>query len=96
MGGVARLVNRVFGGGGGAPAPIAKIVEPASIAKKAVETGGKMLGSAKSDYGSGTIMGSASGDESEANVGKTVLGGGYNKKKKNKVAATASAETPVA
>ena len=39
-------------------------------------------------------MGSASGDESEANVGKTVLGGGSVKKKKKTV--TAPAETPTA
>tara|TARA_R110000868_G_scaffold25231_1_gene98429 strand:- start:1355 stop:1642 length:288 start_codon:yes stop_codon:yes gene_type:complete len=95
MGGIARLVSRVFSSGGGGPAaPIKAVLEP--IKAKAVEAGGKMIGATKSDYGSGTIMGAAAGDESEANVGKTVLGGGYSKKKKNKTAATAPAETPVA
>tara|TARA_R110000822_G_scaffold79406_4_gene189879 strand:+ start:1195 stop:1476 length:282 start_codon:yes stop_codon:yes gene_type:complete len=93
MGGIARVISRVLGGGPKtAPTPVTAEPTVSNVTKtsKSAIAGEK----GKSSYGSGTIMGSASGDESEANVGKTVLGGGSVKKKKKTV--TAPAETPTA
>tara|TARA_R110002153_G_scaffold4167_3_gene20015 strand:- start:19532 stop:19810 length:279 start_codon:yes stop_codon:yes gene_type:complete len=92
MGGIARAISKVFSGGPKtAPTPVT--AEPTVTSAKKT-TDAVISGKGKSSYGSGTIMGSASGDESEANVGKTVLGGGSVKKKKKTV--VAPTEAPVA
>ena len=77
MGGVVRLWKS-FGTSAGAikPAPVAAPVaaqtESTNMIKKATLSGG--------GYGGDTILSSAKGDETEANISKTILGGG---KKKN-------------
>jgi len=53
-------------------APVAAQTESTNMTKKATLSGG--------GYGGDTILSSAKGDESEANISKTILGGG---KKKN-------------
>lgn len=55
----------------------AQTVSDAQMAKDASMTKAKLMGSG---YGGTTIMSSASGVEEEANVGKTILGGGSKKK----------------
>tara|TARA_R110000744_G_scaffold45742_1_gene101540 strand:+ start:656 stop:919 length:264 start_codon:yes stop_codon:yes gene_type:complete len=55
-----------------APAMAAAQTESTNMTKKATLSGG--------GYGGDTILSSAKGDESEANISKTILGGG---KKKN-------------
>jgi|TARA_R110000744_G_scaffold18280_2_gene49195 hypothetical protein len=77
MGAIVRAVSRVFSGPKAAPAPVA-VTPQTTVAKtaKSTKSAGMGAGKTKSSYGGGTILGSAQGDETEANTNKTVLGGG--------------------
>ena len=82
MGGVARIIKSVVSK---PKAPI-QVVQPKPEPVK--ETATQVVDTAKADrqklmgagYGGTTIMSSASGVEDEANVAKTVLGGGRKRK----------------
>ena len=84
MGGFVRAIRRVFSRPQQvvvqqpAPAPTAPQTAPATQPK----TASAMAASQAGSYGGQTIMTGASGVEDEANVQKTVLGGGTTKKKK--------------
>ena len=85
MGGFVRAIRRVFS----RPAPVV-IQQPApapaptapQTAPTQPKTVGAMAASNAGAYGGQTIMTGSSGVEDEANVQKTVLGGGTTKKKK--------------
>ena len=80
MGGIARIIKSVVSK---PKAPI-QVVQPEPVK----ETATQVVDTAKADrqklmgsgYGGSTIMSSASGVEDEANVAKTVLGGGRKRK----------------
>ncbi|MAO23970.1 MAG: hypothetical protein CMJ25_24740 [Phycisphaerae bacterium] len=80
MGGVARIIKSVISQ---KKAPI-KVVQPTAPQTAVSEAPTDMMAQKKaamgSGYGSQTILTSAGGDEAEANVSKTVLGGGKKKK----------------
>jgi len=85
MGGFVRAIRRVFS----RPAPVViqqPAPQPAPTAPQTAPTQQKtasaMAASQAGSYGGQTIMTGASGVEDEANVQKTVLGGGTTKKKK--------------
>ena len=86
MGGFVRAIRRVFSRPAPVviqqpapqPAPTAPQTAPATQPKPA----GAMAASNTGAYGGQTIMTGSSGVEDEANVQKTVLGGGTTKKKK--------------
>jgi len=80
MGGAARIIKSVFSSP--KPAPVVQQVEapkaePAQMADATGQTKAKLMGSG---YGGSTIMSTAAGVEDEANVSKTVLGGGRKRK----------------
>tara|TARA_Y100000768_G_scaffold205700_1_gene154980 strand:- start:690 stop:953 length:264 start_codon:yes stop_codon:yes gene_type:complete len=85
MGGAIRLIRRVFSRPqqvvvqqpAPQPAPTAPQTAPTQP-----KTAGAMAQSNAGAYGGQTIMTGSSGVEDEANVQKTVLGGGTTKKKK--------------
>ena len=79
MGGFVRAIRRVFS----RPAPVV-IQQPAPQTAPVTQqkTASAMAASNAGAYGGQTIMTGASGVEDEANVQKTVLGGGTTKKKK--------------
>jgi hypothetical protein len=75
MGGIAKTINRAFGGS--RPKSVAPVVQqaaqPAATSAMSTPTPAAM----RSGYGGqSTIMTSPRGLENEANVGRTVLGGG--------------------
>ena len=80
MGGFVRAVSKAIFGSPSQP-PVVQKVEPAPVAQTAEPsdktTRQKLMGSG---YGGQTIMTSASGVEDEANVQKTILGGGKKRK----------------
>lgn len=81
MGGFVRAITRaVFGTPKQQPAAVQVVEQPKTVTE-AVDTAKvdrqKLMGSG---YGGTTIMSSASGVEEEANVAKTVLGGGRKRK----------------
>ena len=86
MGGFVRAIRRVFS----RPAPVVihqPAPQPAPTAPQTApatqpKTASAMAASQAGSYGGQTIMTGASGVEDEANVQKTVLGGGTTKKKK--------------
>ena len=86
MGGFVRAIRRVFS----RPAPVViqqPAPQPAQTAPQTApvtqqKTASAMAASNAGAYGGQTIMTGASGVEDEANVQKTVLGGGTSKKKK--------------
>ena len=86
MGGFVRAIRRVFS----RPAPVViqqPAPQPAQTAPQTApvtqqKTASAMAASNAGAYGGQTIMTGASGVEDEANVQKTVLGGGTTKKKK--------------
>ena len=86
MGGFVRAIRRVFS----RPAPVViqqPAPQPAPTAPQTApvtqpKTAGAMAASNAGAYGGQTIMTGSSGVEDEANVQKTVLGGGTTKKKK--------------
>ena len=85
MGGFVRAIRRVFSRPqqvviqqpAPQPAPTAPQTSPAQP-----KTAGAMAASNAGAYGGQTVLTGASGVEDEANVQKTVLGGGTTKKKK--------------
>ena len=86
MGGFVRAIRRVFS----RPAPVV-IQQPApqpaaptapQTAPTQPKTASAMAASKAGSYGGQTIMTGSTGVEDEANVQKTVLGGGTTKKKK--------------
>ncbi len=87
MGGFVRAIRRVFSRPAPVviqqpapqPAPTAPQTAPATQPKTTSAMAQQATGSA---YGGQTIMTGSSGVEDEANVQKTVLGGGTTKKKK--------------
>jgi hypothetical protein len=87
MGGFVRAIRRVFSRPAPVviqqpapqPAPTAPQTAPATQPKTTSAMAQQATGSA---YGGQTIMTGSSGVEEEANVQKTVLGGGTTKKKK--------------
>ena len=87
MGGFVRAIRRVFSRPkpvviqqpAPQPAPTAPQTAPATQPKTTSAMAQKSTGSA---YGGQTIMTGSAGIEEEANVQKTVLGGGTTKKKK--------------
>ena len=84
MGGFVRAIRRVFSRPQQVvvqqPAPSAPVQPTAP--QTAPKTSSAMAQSKAGAYGGSTIMTGASGVEDEANVQKTVLGGGTTKKKK--------------
>ena len=86
MGGFVRAIRRVFS----RPAPVViqqPAPQPAQTAPQTApvtqqKTASAMAASNAGAYGGQTIMTGASGVEDEANVQKTILGGGTTKKKK--------------
>ena len=86
MGGFVRAIRRVFS----RPAPVViqqPAPQPAPTAPQTApatqpKTAGAMAASNTGSYGGQTIMTGSTGVEEEANVQKTVLGGGTRKKKK--------------
>lgn len=82
MGGVARIIKSVVSK---PKAPIqvvepqtAKVAEPAKdMVSETAQTKAKLMGAG---YGGSTIMSTAAGVEEEANVQKTILGGGRKKR----------------
>ena len=81
MGGFVRAIAKAVFGSPSQP-PVVQKVEPAPVAQTAEPvsdktTRQKLMGSG---YGGQTIMTSASGVEDEANVQKTILGGGRKRK----------------
>ena len=86
MGGFVRAIRRVFS----RPAPVViqqPAPQPAEAAPQTApvtqqKTASAMAASNAGAYGGQTIMTGASGVEDEANVQKTILGGGTTKKKK--------------
>ena len=81
MGGVARIIKSVISKPK-APIQVVEPTAPQTAVSEAPTT--DMMAQKKSamgsGYGSQTILTSAGGDESEANVSKTILGGGKKKK----------------
>ena len=86
MGGFVRAIRRVFSRPAPveiqqpAPAPAPTAPQPAPGTQP--KTASAMAASQAGSYGGQTIMTGASAGEDEANVQKTVLGGGTTKKKK--------------
>ena len=86
MGGFVRAIRRVFS----RPAPVViqqPAPQPAQTAPQTApvtqqKTASAMAASNAGAYGGQTIMTGSSGVEDEANVQKTILGGGTSKKKK--------------
>ena len=79
MGGAVKIIKSVFSSP--KPAPV-QVVQPqtepkAEPAQEMAQTKSKLKGSG---YGGQTIMTSAAGVEDEANVQKTILGGGRKRK----------------
>ena len=82
MGGIVRAISRAVFGSPKQQAPVQVVQEqPKQTVTEAVDTTKadrqKLMGSG---YGGQTIMTSASGVEDEANVQKTILGGGRKRK----------------
>ena len=82
MGGFVRKITRAVFGSPKEPAPVQVVQEqPKQTVTEAVDTTKadrqKLMGSG---YGGSTILSSAAGVEDEANVQKTVLGGGRKRK----------------
>ena len=86
MGGFVRAIRRVFSRPQQVviqqPAPQPAAPTAPQTAPTQPKTAGAMAASNAGQYGGQTIMTGASGVEDEANVQKTVLGGGTTKKKK--------------
>ena len=86
MGGFVRAIRRVFS----RPAPVViqqPAPQPAQTAPQTApvtqqKTASAMAASNAGAYGGSTIMTGSTGVEDEANVQKTILGGGTTKKKK--------------
>lgn len=80
MGGVARIIKSVISK---PKAPI-QVVEPTApqtaVSEAPTDITAQKKSAMGSGYGSQTILTSAGGDEGEANVSKTILGGGKKKK----------------
>ena len=87
MGGFVRAIRRVFSRPQQVviqqPAPQPAPTAPQTAPVTQQKTASAMAASNAGAYGGQTIMTGASGVEDEANVQKTVLGGGTTKKKKN-------------
>lgn len=97
MGGVSKVFTKVLKATGIVKAPkVAAAIVPQQIATKQKAQKSASLGGTKSSYGGSTIMGSASGDETEANVSSTVLGGTATKGKKKKDTASTGYSKPSA
>jgi len=80
MGGIVRRISRVIFGSPQVIQPVQPQPQPepkADSAKEMAQTKSKLMGSG---YGGKTILTSADGAEDEANVQKTVLGGGRKRK----------------
>lgn len=86
MGGFVRAIRRVFSRPQQVviqqPAPQPAAPTAPQTAPTQPKTAGAMAASNAGAYGGQTIMTGSSGVEDEANVQKTVLGGGTTKKKK--------------
>ena len=86
MGGFVRAIRRVFSRPQQVviqqPAPQPAPTAPQTAPVTQQKTASAMAASNAGAYGGQTIMTGASGVEDEANVQKTVLGGGTTKKKK--------------
>ena len=86
MGGFVRAIRRVFSRPQQVviqqPAPQPAAPTAPQTAPTQPKTASAMAASQAGSYGGQTIMTGASGGEDEANVQKTVLGGGTTKKKK--------------
>ena len=86
MGGFVRAIRRVFSRPQQVviqqPAPQPAAPTAPQTAPTEPKTASAMAASQAGSYGGQTIMTGASGVEDEANVQKTVLGGGTTKKKK--------------
>tara|TARA_R110002050_G_scaffold22588_2_gene61460 strand:+ start:1938 stop:2237 length:300 start_codon:yes stop_codon:yes gene_type:complete len=97
MGGVAKIFTKVLTKSGlvKAPKPVAPQQQIAQVTQQKAQKSAA-LGGGKSSYGGTTIMGSASGDETEANVSSTVLGGTATKGKKKKETASTGYSKPSA
>ena len=80
MGGFFRAITRIFRQPVQQPAQV--ITTQAPVAAAATTTGRKKLNVGKGSGVSGTIMTDTTGLEDEANVAKSYLGEGQNKKKK--------------
>ena len=82
MGGAAKIIKSVFSSPKPAPVQVVQPqtetkTEPTQTAQEMAQTKAKLKGSG---YGGSTILTSAAGVEDEANVQKTILGGGRKKK----------------
>jgi len=84
MGGVVRAISKAVGISKPKAPPVAQTAQTAAAPQTAKKANLKSGGS----YGGSTMLTSSEGITEEANVGKTVLGGGKEKvvKKKTKVA----------
>ena len=82
MGGAVKIIKSVFSSPKPAPVQVVQPqtepkTEPIQTAQEMAQTKSKLKGSG---YGGQTIMTSAAGVEDEANVQKTILGGGRKRK----------------
>ena len=86
MGGFVRAIRRVFSRPQQVviqqPAPQPAAPTAPQTAPTQPKTAGAMANMNAGAYGGSTVLTGSSGVEEEANVGKTVLGGGTTKKKK--------------
>lgn len=86
MGGVAKIVKSIFSKPKRKePSPVVEpVVKPTApqtaVSEAPTDITAEKKSTMGSGYGSQTILTSAGGDESEANVSKTILGGGKKKK----------------
>lgn len=81
MGSVVRAISKAVGISKPKPPPVQQVAQTASQ-KSATAKKGKQSAIASSSYGGSTMLTGSEGITEEANVGKTVLGGGKEKKKK--------------
>lgn len=79
MGGIVRAISRAVFGTPSQPPVVQQVAEPA-VQTAVTDTSKQKQKLMGAGYGSQTILTSATGVEDEANVQKTILGGGRKKK----------------
>jgi hypothetical protein len=80
MGSVVRAISKAVGISKPKPPPVQQVAKETASQKQTQK--GKQSAIASSSYGGSTMLTGSEGITEEANVGKTVLGGGKEKKKK--------------
>lgn len=80
MGGFVRAIAKAVFGSPSQPPVVQQVAEPAVTQTAVTDTSKQKQKLMGAGYGSQTILTSATGVEDEANVQKTILGGGRKKK----------------